>query len=136
MRITKIFIQTHGRILFVGLFFAIMLQGCTEPLIKTNVVVDMGDGTAKCSTDLTTPLDKTTLKDVGLCQPPMAWSGSAKKFWHDEGGKFLPDNTLITCSATSTKCRAYSGVCGGQACISRIKNVSNNVGTCYCGCVP
>ena len=125
MQLMKVFIKTHGRILFVGLVFAIMLQGCSEPFIKTNVTVDMGNGVEKCSAEKT---------PVGACNSPVSWSGSAAGFYQDNNGPVLPSGTPIKCRSGSNKCHGTPGDCYGMNCINRIKNISSNQGDCYCGC--
>ena len=126
MGLIKGFVREHWRILFVGLFFGVLLQGCQTPLVDVNVALS---DTPVC------PDDGDGKTQVGACRPPMYYSDSAAGFWHDGNG-WLPPTTPIMCKPGSTKCKSYAGICQGQSCISRIKNVSNNQGDCYCGCIP
>ncbi len=124
MQLMKVFIKTHGRILFVGLVFAIMLQGCSEPFIKTNVTVDMGNGVEKCSAKKRR-WGHATAQFPGQDQQLVA---------QDNNGPVLPSGTPIKCRSGSNKCHGTPGDCYGMNCINRIKNISSNQGDCYCGC--
>ena len=111
------FIKMPWTLAFFMLLF--ILQGCTTPLVS--VKVSSGPG---CP---------TSGDGLGLCNS-MSWTGSADGFYQDPKGPNLPENSGITCRSGSRKCKSYPGDCSGINCISRIKNIADNKGDCYCGC--
>lgn len=115
----KTFNKLYGRTLLLGMFLALLLQGCS-----TNVEVKCGPSSG-VQPDI----------EVGLCNawPPSGnYTGSANGFWNDSTNSWYTGNNKCN---SGKKCANPPGRCAnGVGCKSRFNNTTSMI--CKCDCNP
>jgi hypothetical protein len=122
MRISNLAIR-HWQILSLGIFFAIIIQGCTN-----DVVVKCGLGTHSSKPGDEGP-GGCNSAGLGLIPPPPATI--CKK----SNGTVMDCPPNATCTS-GVKCANYSGTCPDRVtpCKTRWTQISGSNGSCTCGC--